>query len=581
MELRPRRAGSRALLSPAGARAALRRAAPALLLLPVLVLFAPAGAVAASSGPGPRSLDAAPTGFKRSASEVARAAERVPEVEAARRARPDLAPTAATDGPGRWVVRFRAGGRERVQVVVDDRTGAVTETWTGDQIAWKMARGYDGAFGRTFNAPYLLIPLGLLFLAPFVDPRRPMRLLHLDLLVLLAFGISHVFFNRAEIGVSVPLVYPVLLYLLVRMLVAGFRGRPPGGRGPLVPLAPARWLVLGLVFLVVFRVGLNVLDSNVIDVGYSGAIGADRIERGQELYGGKLPDDNENADTYGPATYLAYVPFEQVLPWSGTWDDLPLAHAAAVAFDLLTLAGLLVLGRRLRPGAGGRRLGVVLAFAWAAYPYTLFALSTNTNDALVSLLVVWALVALRSPPARGALIGLAAAAKFAPLALAPLFAIGATETEDGAARRPGPRPLALYGLALAGVLVLVFAPFVPDGGLREIYDRTLGFQADRDSPFSVWGQIAGLDGAQVAVTAAAAALALLVGLVPRVKSPRQVAALGAAVLIALQLGADHWFYLYIVWFAPLVFAALFLEHPDEDRAGGLRLTSREDLASPA
>ena len=36
------------------------------------------------------------------------------------------------------------------------------------------------------------------------------------------------------------------------------------------------------------------------------------------------------------------------LPWSGTWDDLPAAHAAAIAFDLLTLAGLWLLGRRLR-----------------------------------------------------------------------------------------------------------------------------------------------------------------------------------------------------------------------------------------
>ena len=48
-----------------------------------------------------------------------------------------------------------------------------------------MARGYEGAFGRKLNAPYVWIPLCLLFLLPFVDPRRPFRLLHLDLLVLL------------------------------------------------------------------------------------------------------------------------------------------------------------------------------------------------------------------------------------------------------------------------------------------------------------------------------------------------------------------------------------------------------------
>jgi fatty acid desaturase len=40
----------------------------------------------------------------------------------------------------------------------------------------------------------------------------------------------------------------------------------------------------------------------------------------------------------------------------------------------------------------------------------------------------------------------------------------------------------------------------------------------------------------------------------------QLAALGAAVLIALELCVNHWFYLYIVWFAPLVFVALFLAY---------------------
>jgi hypothetical protein len=39
-----------------------------------------------------------------------------------------------------------------------------------------------------------------------------------------------------------------------------------------------------------------------------------------------------------------------------------------------------------------------------------------------------------------------------------------------------------------------------------------------------------------------------------------VAALGAAVLIALEAGLTHWFYLYIVWFLPFVLLALFDGH---------------------
>ena len=114
---------------------------------------------------------------------------------------------------------------------VDDRSGAILEQWSGDQVAWSMARGYAGAFGRKLNAPYVWIPLCVLFLAPFVDFRRPFRLLHLDLLVLLAFGASHYFFNRGEIGVSVAARrIRCSLYLLARVLFAAFRPRRPAGR---------------------------------------------------------------------------------------------------------------------------------------------------------------------------------------------------------------------------------------------------------------------------------------------------------------------------------------------------------------
>ena len=106
---------------------------------------------------------------------------------------------------------------------------------------------------------------------------------------------------------------------------------------------PVTWLAVGAIFLVGFRVGLNVTNSNVIDVGYAGVIGADKLIHGQPLYG-HWPTDNANGDTYGPVNYYAYVPFRAIFGWSGTWDDLPAAHAAAIAFDLLTLLGLFLLG---------------------------------------------------------------------------------------------------------------------------------------------------------------------------------------------------------------------------------------------
>jgi hypothetical protein len=221
------------------------------------------------------------------------------------------------------------------------------------------------------------------------------------------------------------------------------------------------------------------------------------------------------------------------------------------------MLGLLWLGRRLRPSRDGTVLGVALAYGWAACPYTAFALESNSNDSLVALALVGAMLGLTLEPARrrlsalarGTAIGLGAAAKFAPLALAPLFATA------GRDRRW--RSGFLFALAAAVLIVVTTAPFVPEGGLRELYDRTFGYQAGRPSPFSIWGQHPGLDWLQTAVKAAAVVLACAVAFVPRRKSERQVAALAAAILIALQLAMTHWFYLYVVWFLPAFLVAAF------------------------
>jgi hypothetical protein len=53
-----------------------------------------------------------------------------------------------------------------------------------------------------------------------------------------------------------------------------------------------------------------------------------------------------------------------------------------------------------------------------------------------------------------------------------------------------------------------------------------------------------------------AVLAVAVAFFPHERGEVTVAALGAAVLIALQLTVTHWFYLYLVWFLPLLLVAL-------------------------
>jgi hypothetical protein len=136
-----------------------------------------------------------------------------------------------------------------------------------------------------------------------------------------------------------------------------------------------------------------------------------------------------------------------------------------------------------------------------------------------------------------------------------------------------------FAAALILALAVTILPFVPEGGIRELYDRTIGYQASRPSPFSAWGRAGSLDWLQTATKAAAAVLALLAAFMPRRPDVRGVAALAAAVLITLQIAATHWFYLYVIWFVPFVFAAVFGGHARilRDRPASEREAERQPV----
>jgi hypothetical protein len=519
-----------------------------LVVLALLLAF-PAGAQAGNeTWTTPSSLTKPPPGKRLNLKTVLAKGEATKTVKAMRRKHPTLRALGYLDtATGNWLIRYVLPGNELVEVDIEDATGNVTNVWTGPQVLWGMARGVPGAFGRKLNAPYIWLPLCLLFILPFLDPRRPFRLLHLDLLVLLGFGVSHYYFNRANISASTPLAYPVMAYLLVRALMIGFR--PRKRPGPMVPLVPIAWLGAGVVFLVGFRIGLNLFDSNVIDVGYASVLGANRVAHGLSLYDWNLP---WHPNTYGPVNYLAYIPFEWIWPNHGKWDDLPAAHAAAIAFDALTTWGMYVLGTRLREGLAGRQLGVVLAYAWVAFPYSAFVLESNSNDTLVAAFVVWTLVYMRSPAVRGALVALGGATKFAPWALVPLLGSGRGD-------RRGSQWF-VFAVAFVSVIAVVVLPFTDDVGLKKFWDATAGYQADRPSPFSIWGLYGGITPIRRVVEAGAVGLIVLLAALPRRRSELQITALAAAVLLAVELCTSHWFYLYIVWFTPPLLAALFAEY---------------------
>jgi len=507
------------------------------------------------------SMTKPPAGFHLTGEQVLATAKKNPVVIAELKKHPHLVSYVYTRGAGVWQVSWftppaPAGPKnqiEMLQLYVSDATGDVTQVWTGYQVAWTMARGYPGAFGSgTFNALWVWLLLCSLFLLPFMPWRRRPTLWHLDLLMLLGFSASLVWFNKADLGLSVPLVYPFMLYLLVRMLLlACGRGRP---REPLRIVVPLPMLVVLLAVLVSGRVVLNIADSNVIDVGYAGVIGADRVVHGEQLYG-HWPLDNSSGDTYGPVNYYAYVPFRLIWGWSGTWDSLPAAHAAAIAFDLLTMLGLFVLGWTVR----GPTVGVVLAYLWGAFPFTSFVLMSNSNDALVALLIVASLLMLRFASMRGVVGAFAGLTKFAPLGLAPLL-------WRGVGRKPGKRSTLTFVVAYALAIVVSLLPVLLTGDWHWFWHDSISYQATRPAPFSIWGLWGGFKQSlhlpEHIVLGATVALGLAAPFWPRgERTLVEVAALGAAILIGLQMGITYWFYLYIVWFFPLVVIALVLAHP--------------------
>jgi hypothetical protein len=274
---------------------------------------------------------------------------------------------------------------------------------------------------------------------------------------------------------------------------------------------------------------------------------------------GRCESANPQGDTYGPVAYEAYLPAYLLFGWSGKWDSLPAAHAASIAFDVLSLIGLALVGFRF----GGLRLAVTLAFAWAAWPFTQYVSSSNTNDALPPLFLIWGFWLVTSSFARGVFSALAGWTKFAPLLVAPLWA-----SYPDALARPREKLVFLGGFLLATAAafsVLLLEPS-PLHAVHVFYDRTIKFQIGRHSPFSIWDwKQYGAGYPDLHLVQRALQVLLVIGAIavyflPRRKTARQLAALTAALLLGFELVLTHWFYLYLPWFFPFVaFVALTAE----------------------
>jgi hypothetical protein len=488
----------------------------------------------------------------------------------------------------RWEVGVFSGKAGQIAKGEVDRFGNVHDAWVGPQVAWPLARG-DG-IGGAINRPLLWLSFCLFFLFGLANYRRPLSMHNADLLALLSFSIPVAFVNEGRVFASAISASVSLAYLIVRCAWIGLTNRSSPAAAPVVPV----WLLLaGLVFIGGARVALNTEASGVLDVGYAGVIGADRIASGTTPYGnfprntllpcgelidrtnasawiqddGRCESANQLGDTYGPINYHAYLPGLWLFGWSGRWDSLPSVHFTTLLFDALAMLGLAAVGFRF----GGTRLAVTLAFAWVAYPFTQYVSSSNTNDTIMPALLIWGFWAASSPAGRGAFSALAAWTKFAALIVAPLWL-----TYPARERRPTIAFAAAFGVVTALSFWVVLLSGDPVHELRVFYDRTFRIQAERNSPFSLWdwgdyhaAGIPDLRWAQRILQVLLVIGAVAVTFVPRGKTLLQLAAFTAALLVAFELTLTHWFSLYVVWFFPFVLLTTLV---------GSELRHRDDMS---
>ena len=259
-----------------------------------------------------------------------RSPRRVPKIRARQTRAPRLLRRPRTRRARRWQVSIFSAetARDRPGRRSTTATGAVLEAWTGYQVAWTMARGYDGAFGRQVNAWYVWIPLCVLFLAPFLARPAPPRCagadwLHLDLLVLLGFSVSLAFFNaRADRPLDAA-------GLPAARLPAGAHAARRRGRGG---RRRSRCALLVPVVVAGGRARLprrlpRRAERHELERHRRRLLGRDRRRParcdGEPLYGDAGRRTTRPATRTAPSTTTPTCPFEQLLPWSGAGTTCP------------------------------------------------------------------------------------------------------------------------------------------------------------------------------------------------------------------------------------------------------------------
>ena len=422
-------------------------------------------------------------------------------------------------------------------MIIDDATGRVLEQWTGFQVAWTMARGYPGAFGRHVNALYIWLPLCAA--VPAAVHRLPPAASRCCTSTCSCCCRSRSRWRSSTTRTSTRRCRsPIRRCCTCSCACSGCcaaRGPHAGATPrPLRLLVPAPWLAFGVVFLLGFRIAP---ERHRRERDRRRLRGRDRRAARSSTTSrctGTGRQTTNTATPTGRSTTRPTCRSSRSSAGAARWDDLPAAHAAAIVFDLLALALLFLLGRRMR----GPTLGVALAYAWVAYPFTLFALESNSNDTLVAVLVLAALLVATlalAPRARGV-----RGARRADEVRAARARAGARHRTGCVRLGVAARPRALWRCSSS--------PSSLTGGARvdpgaHATTRCTRSTSARSTTRPTAARRSRCGGCTAACTAcrrrcrcAAVALALALAVLPRRADVVGLAAACAAILIAVQLG---------------------------------------------
>ena len=222
------------------------------------------------------------------------------------------------------------------------------------------------------------------------------------------------------------------------------------------------------------------------------------------------------------------------------------ARATAVMAHVAVVLGLWFLGKRL---FGDVNSGLAMATLYLLLPCTAIDVG-KVNHVLPAALIVWALVAYRSPLIAGGLMGLACGTLMFPFFLLPLWAV--FYGKPGAGR---------FVAALGAVAAVLAASLLLTSADSDSFTKQILGSIDWSSltlssdAAGLWSSYSGAY--RIPVMVAFFVMLLILTFLPREKNLEHLLGHSTAIVVATQLWYPQQGGAYVLWYLPLLLAVVF------------------------